>query len=117
MISDIINCLLNRGKSSDDVALRELKSALTADEYLEFDEIWKDEKEKHAEPKPPEIFKYELLLKKAVLADSKMNSYSNKIYKRSEDVIKKLKRSVDVTFECALEYLQELQSTKSYLWV
>ena len=109
--------LIHQIERGDDVALRELKSALTVDEYLEFDEICKDEKEKHAELKPPEIKKYELLLKKAVLSDSKMNIYSKKIYKRSEVVIKKLKRSVDVTFQCALEYLQELQSTKSYLWI
>ena len=109
--------LLQQIDGGVDVSLRDLKNVLTSDEYLEFNEICKHEKDKHTEPKPPEIKKYELLLKKAMLADSKCDVYSKKIYKRSEVVQKRLVHYRDITFHNVFEFLQELQSTKNSLWI
>ena len=108
--------LLERLKGGQDVAQRDLKNALTADEYEELQARWLEQKVFRSMEKPDEIKEYEARLKKAQFAYSKMDSYSQR-RKRKSWVVKRLINNADSEIERTAEYLQEILSAgTSLIW-
>lgn len=98
-----LNELLIRLKNNAEVSNRDLKLVLTEAEFAEMQMNWKVEKSHRKPKKPKEIKRYELMLKKATLAETKAENY------RGNAVIaKKMSDHANDLLEEALEYAVEI---------
>ena len=106
-----LKSLLKRLQGGQDVARRDLENVLTEEQFRELGERWDAQKSLRTVDKPPEIKKYEALLRKAQLADAKTERYSSIIgLKRKNHISNRLAAAADNCFEDACEYLLEIQS-------
>ncbi len=112
-------------ESGKDVALRDIKAALTTAEFENMQRSWKDQVEQRAyfKDKPSAVIEYEELLHKAQFIYNKMEGYSGSFRRsgvRGKDgvrVAKKLSDKADTAFEKALLRLEEMASMDSYLHI
>ena len=97
---------LKRGKN---VQNRQLKHWLTENEYKEFEESWKQQKEIRAEyaEKPSEVVEYEEKLSKAIFTYNRAEGYRRKGKSKSA---KEMDQKADVQFEKLLEYFEEIMA-------
>ena len=95
---------LKRGKN---VQNRQLKHWLTENEYKEFEESWKQQKEIRAEyaEKPSEVVEYEEKLSKAIFTYNRAEGYRRKGKSKSA---REMGQIADVQFEKLLEYFEEI---------
>ena len=95
---------LKRGKN---VQNRQLKHWLTENEYKEFEESWKQQKEIRAEyaEKPSEVVEYEEKLSKAIFTYNRAEGYRRKGKSKSA---KEMDQKAEVLFERLLEYFEEI---------
>ena len=95
---------LKRGKN---VQNRQLKHWLTENEYKEFEESWKQQKEIRAEyaEKPSEVVEYEEKLSKAIFTYNRAEGYRRKGKSKSA---KEMNQKAEVLFERLLEYFEEI---------
>ena len=95
---------LKRGKN---VQNRQLKHWLTENEYKEFEESWKQQKEIRAEyaEKPSEVVEYEEKLSKAIFTYNRAEGYRRKGKSKSA---REMEQIADVQFERLLEYFEEI---------
>ena len=95
---------LKRGKN---VQNRQLKHWLTENEYKEFEESWKQQKEIRAEyaEKPSEVVEYEEKLSKAIFTYNRAEGYRRKGKSKSA---REMGQIADVQFERLLEYFEEI---------
>ena len=95
---------LKRGKN---VQNRQLKHWLTENEYKEFEESWKQQKEIRAEyaEKPSEVVEYEEKLSKAIFTYNRAEGYRRKGKSKSA---REMGQKADVQFERLLEYFEEI---------
>jgi hypothetical protein len=103
--------LLLKIEGGEDIALRELKSVLTDNEYLQFQNRWEHERSNRHIEKPDEIKHYEMLLKKAVFADSKLDVYSARSVSGKKvkiNVLDKLSLNSEIALFKAVEYLESI---------
>ena len=100
---------LKRGKN---VQNRQLKHWLTENEYKEFEESWKQQKEIRAEytEKPSEVVEYEEKLSKAIFTYNRAEGYRRKGKSKSA---KEMNQIADVQFEKLLEYFEEIMADLS----
>jgi hypothetical protein len=95
------------------VQARDLKIVLSAEQYKDYQQRWREQKELRAEEKPDDVVAYEALLKEALLAYAKFEKYSSRSSSRSNLVINRsqkateLQNTADSAFERALEFLSE----------
>ena len=108
-----IRQLIARIESGKDVQARDLKIVLSAEQYKDYQQRWRDQKELRAEEKPDDVVAYEALLKEALLAYAKFEKYSGRSSSRSNLIINRsqkateLQNTADGAFERALEFLSE----------
>lgn len=97
---------LKRGKN---VQNRQLKHWLTENEYKEFEESWKQQKEIRAEytEKPSEVVEYEEKLSKAIFTYNRAEGYRRKGKSKSA---REMGQKADVQFERLLEYFEEIMA-------
>jgi hypothetical protein len=100
---------LKRGKN---VQNRQLKHWLTENEYKEFEESWKQQKEIRAEyaEKPSEVVEYEEKLSKAIFTYNRAEGYRRKGKSKSA---KEMNQKAEVLFERLLEYFEEIMADLS----
>ena len=100
---------LKRGKN---VQNRQLKQWLTENEYKEFEESWKQQKEIRAEyaEKPSEVVEYEEKLSKAIFTYNRAEGYRRKGKSKSA---REMGQKADVQFERLLEYFEEIMADLS----
>jgi hypothetical protein len=100
---------LKRGKN---VQNRQLKHWLTENEYKEFEESWKQQKEIRAEytEKPSEVVEYEEKLSKAIFTYNRAEGYRRKGKSKSA---REMGQIADVQFERLLEYFEEIMADLS----
>ncbi len=100
---------LKRGKN---VQNRQLKHWLTENEYKEFEESWKQQKEIRAEytEKPSEVVEYEEKLSKAIFTYNRAEGYRRKGKSKSA---REMGQKADVQFERLLEYFEEIMADLS----
>ena len=100
---------LKRGKN---VQNRQLKHWLTENEYKEFEESWKQQKEIRAEyaEKPSEVVEYEEKLSKAIFTYNRAEGYRRKGKSKSA---REMGQIADVQFEKLLEYFEEIMADLS----
>ena len=100
---------LKRGKN---VQNRQLKHWLTENEYKEFEESWKQQKEIRAEytEKPSEVVEYEEKLSKAIFTYNRAEGYRRK---RKSKSAREMGQKADVQFERLLEYFEEIMADLS----
>ena len=100
---------LKRGKN---VQNRQLKHWLTENEYKEFEESWKQQKEIRAEyaEKPSEVVEYEEKLSKAIFTYNRAEGYRRKGESKSA---REMGQKADVQFERLLEYFEEIMADLS----
>jgi len=100
---------LKRGKN---VQNRQLKHWLTENEYKEFEESWKQQKEIRAEyaEKPSEVVEYEEKLSKAIFTYNRAEGYRRKGKSKSA---KEMNQKAEVMFERLLEYFEEIMADLS----
>lgn len=100
--------LLQKMRDGQDVAQRDMQNVLTAEEYDDLKSRWEDEKDRRALKKPLELTRYESLLKNALLAHARNDSYSRKRMGWMPSAQYKLSTDAMTSFERAMEYLQEV---------
>ena len=95
---------LKRGKN---VQNRQLKQWLTENEYKEFEESWKQQKEMRIDcsDKPSEVVEYEEKLSKAIFTYNRAEGYRRKGKSKSA---REMGQIADVQFEKLLEYFEEI---------
>ncbi len=95
---------LKRGKN---VQNRQLKHWLTENEYKEFEESWKQQKEMRIDcsDKPSEVVEYEEKLSKAIFTYNRAEGYRRKGKSKSA---KEMNQKAEVLFERLLEYFEEI---------
>ena len=95
---------LKRGKN---VQNRQLKQWLTENEYKEFEESWKQQKEMRIDcsDKPSEVVEYEEKLSKAIFTYNRAEGYRRKGKSKSA---KEMNQKAEVLFERLLEYFEEI---------
>ncbi|TDK68530.1 hypothetical protein [Sapientia aquatica] len=107
-----LTLLLSRIDAGNDVARRELKNALTADEWGQFDEFGSYIRSGHLGERPEELKKYVELLRKADFfhsrADSTPVNSSSKRDANNRTGRDRLRFKAEATYEKALEYLSEI---------
>ena len=64
--------LLSRLESGVDVATRDMKSVLTEDQFIRYEDLWDAEKSNRKIDKPPAIKKYEAMVKQAYAAEARL---------------------------------------------
>jgi len=105
--------LIARLEGGKDVQARDLKIVLGAEQYKDYKQCWRDQKELRAEEKPDDVVEYEALLKEALFAHAKFERYSRRSSSRSNLIINRsqkateLQNTADGAFERALEFLSE----------
>ena len=97
---------LKRGKN---VQNRQLKHWLTENEYKEFEESWKQQKEMRIDcsDKPSEVVEYEEKLSKAIFTYNRAEGYRRK---RKSKSAREMGQKADVQFERLLEYFEEIMA-------
>ena len=100
---------LKRGKN---VQNRQLKQWLTENEYKEFEESWKQQKEMRIDcsDKPSEVVEYEEKLSKAIFTYNRAEGYRRKGKSKSA---REMGQKADVQFENLLEYFEEIMADLS----
>jgi len=100
---------LKRGKN---VQNRQLKQWLTENEYKEFEESWKQQKEMRIDcsDKPSEVVEYEEKLSKAIFTYNRAEGYRRKGKSKSA---REMGQIADVQFERLLEYFEEIMADLS----
>jgi hypothetical protein len=109
--------LLNRLRSGKEITLRDFKSVLSENQYQEYLLMWSDEKNKRVIEKPKEVIKYEQMLRKVKLANTRAETYGirkNRIF----SVVKKLNSESDVLIQELIEYWNDYikGDSKLMLW-
>ena len=99
-------------KGGKNVQNRQLKQWLTENEYKEFEESWKQQKEIRAEytEKPSEVVEYEEKLSKAIFTYNRAEGYRRKGKSKSA---REMGQIADVQFEKLLEYFEEIMADLS----
>ena len=99
-------------KGGKNVQNRQLKHWLTENEYKEFEESWKQQKEIRAEyaEKPSEVVEYEEKLSKAIFTYNRAEGYRRKGKSKSA---REMGQKADVQFERLLEYFEEIMADLS----
>ena len=105
--------LLQQIEQGKDVAKRDLKSALTDHEWIEYEDRWAAELENRDQDLPKEIEKYLDLKRQATLALARANRHHyRKTGSKNPGVAKKMYELQDALVERALEHLKELLASK-----
>lgn len=105
--------LLQQIEHGKDVAKRDLKSALTDAEWIEYERHKAAELENRNQEPPTELEKYLDLKKQADLARARANRhYHRKTGSKNPGISKKMYESQDALVERALEHLKELLASK-----
>ena len=96
-------------KGGKNVQNRQLKQWLTENEYKEFEESWKQQKEMRIDcsDKPSEVVEYEEKLSKAIFTYNRAEGYRRKGKSKSA---KEMDQKADVQFEKLLEYFEEIMA-------
>tara|TARA_B100000780_G_scaffold214596_1_gene154064 strand:+ start:782 stop:1501 length:720 start_codon:yes stop_codon:yes gene_type:complete len=99
-------------KGGKNVQNRQLKNWLTENEYKEFEESWKQQKEIREEfvVKPSEVVEYEEKLSKAIFTYNRAEGYRRKGKSKSA---REMGQKADVQFERLLEYFEEIMADLS----
>ena len=94
-------------KRGNNVQNRQLKHWLTENEYKEFEESWKQQKEMRIDcsDKPSEVVEYEEKLSKAIFTYNRAEGYRRKGKSKSA---KEMNQKAEVLFERLLEYFEEI---------
>jgi hypothetical protein len=94
-------------KGGKNVQNRQLKQWLTENEYKEFEESWKQQKETRIDcsDKPSEVVEYEEKLSKAIFTYNRAEGYRRKGKSKSA---KEMNQKAEVLFERLLEYFEEI---------
>ena len=104
-----LKVLLLRLNNNQEVSNRDLKLALTDNEYGEMRENWQAVKSQKHRDKPKEVKNYEKLLKRATLFENRYESYQAKIDKKL-NVEKELSNEAEYSLEKAAEYFIEIMT-------
>jgi hypothetical protein len=106
--------LLEKLKSGKNVQNRDLKTGLTADEYVEFERDLAQQREVREQlaDKPEDIKEYERLLKRAQFIYNKCEGYGagQRPSPRKTKMIEKLAADAESAFEDVLEHLSDIIS-------
>lgn len=103
-----LESLLQQMEQGKDVAKRDLKSALTDNEWIEYEKRRAAELENRNLDLPKELEKYLDLKKQATLALARANRHHyRKTGSKNPSIAKKMFESQDTLVERALEYLRE----------
>ena len=103
-----LQCLLDRMEQGLDVAKRDLKSALTEEEWLTYEERRAEELENRNIEPPPKIKKYLNFKAKADLALARANAYHQRPFdSKNRATERKMYEHHSHLVDCALEYLSE----------
>lgn len=100
-----LRSFLEKIDRGEDVAVRDLKSALTDEEFQEYQSGWALEKERRTEPKPEKLKNYERYLKVATIANTRFDSYTKRGNEGKKIVREKLKSDLEIASEHAYQYL------------
>ncbi len=112
-----ISRLLKRMNSGEDAAQRDLKNALSAEQFHSLQNAWANEKVRRDEfkEKPAAIKEYEALLKRAILLDNRAGGYSSKQDPKIKKSALNLRNQAETVLEIAWERLSELLSADPLL--
>lgn len=102
-----INVLINRLDAGEDVSRSSLARVLTPVQMAGLDESWKAEKVSRKKPKPPELKKYERMLRVGVLLYGRYEAAHHKMtaYK-SKEMIEEAQHKMEKALEFAVELVQ-----------
>lgn len=102
-----LESLLQQMEQGMDVAKRDLKSALTDDEWIEYEERRAAEMENRNQEPPNELQRYLDLKRQASLAQARAIRHSNRTGQKDFAKIRRMHERYDHLTELALEYLKE----------
>jgi len=100
--------LLSRLESGVDVATRDMKSVLTEDQFIRYEDLWEAEKSNRKIDKPPAIKKYEAMVKQAYAAEARLQRYKNRGASQIPVVQKRMIDEPDNLSESAYLYFIEI---------
>ncbi len=108
--------LMNRLEADEDVSRSSLARVLTPKQMADLDENWETEKESRKSSKPPELKKYERMLRAGVLLYGRYEATHHKMtaYK-SKEMIEDAQRKMEKALEFAVELVQINSSFRMWL--
>ena len=102
-----INVLINRLDAGEDVSRSSLARVLTPKQMADLDEDWKAEKSARKSTKPPELKKYEKMLRAGLLLNGKYEATHRKMTAyNSKAMIEEAQHKMEKALEFAVELVQ-----------
>jgi hypothetical protein len=102
-----IEQLLERLSAGEDVSRRDLSRLLTVQQFQTLDQSWQDEQASRSYAKPPELKKYETLLRTGMLQYSRYEALHKKVDAyRSNQLIEQAQVQLEKALECAVELVE-----------